>query len=163
MSEQNRLSFTKMIIFDYYDGELSGVYAEDEACEVIARFDLLAWDDNQDWRFFCIGRIPNGNVLFKKMVQFYAQFEKEHWPVWSPNAVPENKENEERQFQHTLNSGRRYQWVLLSKEFYKDMVNLNCSYKSSFKQVNCRISMCVRDFCIQVPVKRRRFRVSGQL
>lgn len=111
--------FTKMIIFDYYDGETSGIYAEDEASQVISRFELLSWDDQQDWRIFCVGRVPDGNVLFRKLVELYKQFDDEHWPVWSPSVVPPDKRSEELELTRALDSKVQYQSVVLSTAFHK--------------------------------------------
>src|SRR5258708_7701414 len=105
--------FTKMVIFGYYDGETSGIYAEDEACQIISRFDLLSWDDQQDWRIFCVGRVPDGNVLFRQVVDLHKQFESEHWPIWAPSLAPASRRNEELELTHALDSKRQYQSVVL--------------------------------------------------
>jgi hypothetical protein len=130
--------FKKMMIFNYYDGELSGIYAEDEACQTISRFDLLSWDDEQEWRIFCIGQIPNGNVLFRKLVEFYAQFDKEHWPVWAPSVVPAGKKNEELELRRALDSKRQYQSVVLSTQFHKDVAKIT--------PIKGDLEMLVQDF-----------------
>ena len=111
--------FTKMIILGYYDGETSGVYAEDEASQVISRFELLSWDDQQNWRIFCVGRVRDGNVLFRKLVELHKQFDDEHWPVWHPSLVPPDKRSEELELTRALDSKVQYQSVVLSTEFHK--------------------------------------------
>lgn len=116
--------YTKMIIFDYYDGELSGIYAEDEMCEVISRFDLLSWDDLQDQRIFCVGRVPNGKALFTEFVQLYSQFENKHWPIWVPKAVPAEKRDEESKLKHDLDSKRQYEFVALGSQFHKGLTKI---------------------------------------
>ena len=115
-----RNMFKKMMIFDYYDGELSGIYAEDDACQTISRFDLLSWDDCQDWRIFCVGQVADGNELFRKIVEFYGQFENEHWPIWAPSVVPAGKRNEELELRRALDSKRQYQSVVLSTQFHEE-------------------------------------------
>lgn len=112
--------FKKMIILDYYDGEISGFYAEDEASETVSRFELLSWDDQQDWRIFCVGRIPNGGEQFRKLVELYKQFEDEHWPMWVPSLLPPDKRSEELEIICALDSKVQYQSVVLSTGFHKE-------------------------------------------
>lgn len=111
--------FRKMIIWGYYDGETSGIYTEDDASQIISRFEMLSWDDEQDWRIFCVGRIPDGNVLFRKLVELYKQFEDEHWPVWAPGLLPPDKRAEEDELRRALDSRVRYQSVVLTTGFHK--------------------------------------------
>jgi hypothetical protein len=111
--------FTKMIILGYYDGETSGVYAEDEASQVISRFELLSWDDQQNWRIFCVGRVRDGNALFRKLVELYRQFEDEHWPVWAPSLVPQDRRSEELEIRRALDSRVQYESLVLSTDFHK--------------------------------------------
>ena len=53
--------FTRVLVFDYYDGALSGVM-QCAFCERSYRFDFLDWGEGQDIRVMSLGRLPGGTL-----------------------------------------------------------------------------------------------------
>lgn len=116
--------FKKLVVFKYYDGPLSGIGAEDEAGEIISRFDLLSWDDLQDRRIFCVGRIYDGDSLFKEVVDFYKQFEEAHWPIWVPNMPPAGNDERWSRLSNALDMRRAYQSLILASQIYDEPIQI---------------------------------------
>jgi hypothetical protein len=42
-----RFPFSRMVVLDYYDGEISGL-VECSGCSAVYRFEMLDWDANKD-------------------------------------------------------------------------------------------------------------------
>jgi hypothetical protein len=70
----------RLISFDYYDGTTSGiVHLESEQLDY--KYDLVAWDDKQDDRVFCLTLL--GAVL-DGLVDALSVLGKPTWPCWYP-------------------------------------------------------------------------------
>lgn len=73
--------FTRILVFDYYDGALSGVM-QCGFCKQTYRFDFLDWGDGQDIRVMSLGRLPKGTLETLARTIGEASECTPHWPVW---------------------------------------------------------------------------------
>jgi hypothetical protein len=71
----------RLISLDYYDGTTSGLIRLDEAATDY-RYDLVAWDSNQDIRVFCLSSLAP--FAFDKAVEVISILGKPSWPCWYP-------------------------------------------------------------------------------
>ena len=73
--------FTRVLVFDYYDGALSGVM-QCAFCERSYRFDFLDWGEGQDIRVMSLGRLPVGTLDKLARTLGEASESRPEWPVW---------------------------------------------------------------------------------
>ncbi len=81
-----RSPFTKLIVFDYYDGPLGGM-TQCELCGSVYRFDSPeeAWDfkhGSYEVRIFTLSRLPHDS--FRLIVDAIPEMGPPSWPVWVP-------------------------------------------------------------------------------
>jgi len=73
--------FGRAIAFGFFDGPTSGV-VECSVCGRSHRYDLVAWDANQEWRAFMFEEVEAG--VFARVVAICSQLGVPRWPVWVP-------------------------------------------------------------------------------
>ena len=130
--------FKKIVVFNFYDGPLSGIACEDDLCKEVSRFDLLAWDSEQDQRIFCVGRIKDGELLFRDVVDIFRRRQAERWPVWCPNEVPVEDRDEWERISRALDQHRDYQFAVLT-----DQIN---HQPEQIKVISGQLKSVVQDF-----------------
>lgn len=73
--------FGRVVCLDWYDGPVSGILecrSSGRACH----FFMLAWDDTQDRRIFCLSPLPAGAM--SRLLNVLAPEGPPQWPVWAP-------------------------------------------------------------------------------
>ena len=78
---QIRSPFNKIIIFGYYDGATSGV-AQCGNCSIAYRFEIVAWDSNQENRIYSLAAIDS--ETFNSIVRIMSKLGTPQWPCWIP-------------------------------------------------------------------------------
>lgn len=73
--------FTKIIVLGYYDGATSGLVRCGN-CQKAYRFELVAWDRNQENRIYFLADIEPH--VFDSIVKTLQSIEKPTWPYWMP-------------------------------------------------------------------------------
>jgi len=76
-----RSPFQRILSFGYYDGTTAGV-AQCVGCSVAYKYDLLAWDEDQDMRIFGLAPLPSGS--FSELLAASAVLGEPRWPTWVP-------------------------------------------------------------------------------
>lgn len=78
------LRFARVISLGFYDGTTSGLAQVLDSSGDVAwcRYELVAWDDGQDTRVFCLGSIQE--EAFESAQVLLSETEEPSWPVWFP-------------------------------------------------------------------------------
>jgi hypothetical protein len=84
--------FRKVIVLGYYDGETSGL-VKCANCPTSYRFELVAWDNQQENRIFSLAVIDP--LVFESITQELARGGEPRWPVWVPRRL-ESEVGEEK-------------------------------------------------------------------
>jgi len=71
--------FAKIIVLGYYDGPISGLL-QCADCPTAYRFELIAWDSNQDNRVFSLAEVDSD--VFESVIHTLASVQEPKWPIW---------------------------------------------------------------------------------
>jgi hypothetical protein len=85
--------FKKTIALGYYDGATSGL-AQCGNCPVAYRFELIAWNSNQENRIYSLAEIEP--QVFESIVHTLSLIEVPRWPYWIPRWQFKSPEEEKR-------------------------------------------------------------------
>lgn len=108
--------FARIVALGYYDGPTSGV-AECEHCPESYRFDMLAWDVQQDVRVYSLSALPPNSVA--ELVKCIPAPNPPHWPVWVPTwrfGSREKEEETQRQVARVLSRAGPVLFVIASED-----------------------------------------------
>jgi hypothetical protein len=122
---QNQKSpFQKIIAFGYYDGPTAGA-AQCAECLESYKYDLLAWDENQDIRVYSFAPLPSQS--FQQIVKECSVLGEPRWPIWCPTWEFDLKETEERveaEIKRILSRAGQVEFVLASENLAGDILSL---------------------------------------
>lgn len=116
--------FQQVIAFGYYDGPTAGV-AQCAACEQAYKYDLLAWDENQDVRVYSFAPLPAQS--FQQIVKACSVLGEPRWPVWVPKWEIEQKETEEKvesEVEQALAGAGQVEIILAAEDLVGDILAL---------------------------------------
>ena len=109
--------FARMIILDYYDGPVSGV-AEGPGGQAF-RYQMLAWDIQQDVRIFSLASLPSDS--FQALVTVLSRTASPHWPVWVPGGVSDSEgDNDAAQIEVVLQAAEPPEWIVAWQDLKRD-------------------------------------------
>lgn len=87
-------AFSKNIAWEYYDGPIAGVLCQ-SSTRLSYRYQVIAWDNMQDWRFFALSEIPSER--FEKFEMSLVQLGLQpKYPLWFIDLNVYNKDVEKQ-------------------------------------------------------------------
>ena len=105
--------FGKVLSLGWYDGTTFGM-AQCSSCSAIFKYDVMAWDGEQDRRIFVFSPISRWD--FDSVIQLLSRNEKPLWPFWNPrwNFASEEKEMIRGDVEVCLARALRPEWLIES-------------------------------------------------
>jgi hypothetical protein len=76
-----RSPFGRIISLGFYDGTTSGI-AQCSHCSRFYKYELVAWDSNQDVRIYSLADVPQES--FDALVRLLSVVKGPTWPFWVP-------------------------------------------------------------------------------
>ncbi len=106
---------SRLISLGFYDGTTNGLVelADGRAF----RFDMVSWDNQQDERVYCLGRIPAG--AFEAAVETLTPLGRPTWPQWLPRwtfASDQEKRAIEHSVDELVRQAEPYTMAILCKD-----------------------------------------------